>query len=189
MRADAQAWEVRRRRTVFTGGPNLEVAVEDVRLPDGRELDDYYHVRLADFAVVFATMEGGEVLVMRQYKHGPRRVCLAFPGGALSAGETAVDAARRELLEETGCVSEQWSSYGAYVTNGNQYCATAYLFRADQCRQVSEPTGADIEAPELLMYSAADLLRPEMLGQFVLTSHIALLAMATHPHVPFTAAV
>ena len=42
------------------------------------------------------------------------------------------EAARRELLEETGCVAERWTSLGSYVTNGNQYCNTAHLFRADE---------------------------------------------------------
>jgi ADP-ribose pyrophosphatase len=175
------SWIVVRRQTVFSGGP-VELAVEHIRLPDGRELPDYYQIRMPDFALVFATTDRGSVLVLRQYKHGPRRVCVTFPGGALAQGESPLAAARRELLEETGHASDRWTSYGAYVTNGNQYCNTAHLFRADGCRRVSDPTAPDFENPELVELAEDELLKqPEMLIGIGLASHAALLAIATHP--------
>jgi ADP-ribose pyrophosphatase len=177
-----RAWTVLSRSPLYTGGPIREVAVEQIRLPDGRELSDYYRVTMADFALVFATTEDGRVMMLRQYKHGPGRVCLTFPGGALGDGESPLDAARRELLEETGCVAEQWTSYGAFVTNANQFCNRAHLFRADGCRRVSPPTAPDIERPELVMLAAHELLQPDVLEHVGLASHVALLAVATHPH-------
>lgn len=174
-------WTTIRRESVFSGGPIREVAVERVRLPDGRELPDYFQVEMADFALVFATAEHGRVMMLRQYKHGLRRVCLAFPGGALGEGEDPLAAARRELLEETGCVSEDWSSYGSFVTNANQRCNVAHLFRADRCRRIASPTAPDIEAPELVMLGERELLQRETLQQIGLATHVALLSIATHP--------
>jgi ADP-ribose pyrophosphatase len=173
-------WEVRSRRRVFAGGPILEVAVEHVILPDGRELPDYNQIQMADFALVFATTEDG-VIVLQQYKHGPRRMCLTFPGGAVEDSEQPLAPARRELLEETGYVSDHWSTYGRYVTNTNQYCTAAYLWRADRCRRVSAPTAPDVEQPELLVRPVSELLRPESLQQFGSVGHLALLTIASHP--------
>lgn len=175
-------WIVLDRAQRFSGGPIREVATERVRLPDGSEIADYYRVTMPDFALVFAVTDDGRVIMLRQYKHGPRQVCLTFPGGALGDGESASEAARRELLEETGCVADRWTSYGAYVTNANQYCNRAHLFRADGCRRVSSPTSPDLERPELVTLAESELLRPGVLQALGLASHVALLAVATHPH-------
>lgn len=174
------SWTVLGRSRRFAGGPIREVATEHVRLPDGSEIEDYYRVTMADFALVFATTKDERVMMLRQYKHGAGRVCLTFPGGALGDGESPIDAAQRELLEETGCVSEAWTSYGAYVTNANQYCNRAHLFRADNCRRVSAPTSPDLERPELVMMHERELLQPGVLPHIGLASHVALLAVATH---------
>lgn len=175
------AWTVVGRSRLFAGGPIHEIAVERVRLPDGREIADYYRVTMADFALVFARTEDGHVLMLRQYKHGPRRECLTFPGGAVAEGESPLEAARRELLEETGYASDRWTSFGGYVTNANQFCSRAHLFRADGCRRVSSPTAPDLERPELLMLTERELLQSDVLPRIGLASHAALLAIATHP--------
>ena len=173
----AAPWTVVGRSTVFCGGPIQEVAVEHVRLHDGREITDDFQIRMVDFALVFATGDDGRVMTLRQYKHGLRRES----GGALRSGESPLEAARRELLEETGCVAEGWIEYGTYVTNANQYCNIAHLFRADGCRLLSTPTSPDLERPEMLFSSEQELLRPDLFHQFGLAGHAALLAIATHP--------
>jgi ADP-ribose pyrophosphatase len=177
-----EPWSVRSRRIVFAGGPIREIALEHVVLPNGEEIREYCNIRLADFALVFATTEEGRVILLRQYKHGVKRVCLMFPGGAVDDGELPLEAARRELVEETGYASEKWTDLGGFVTNSNQRCNTAHFFRAERCRRVSLPTSPDIEGPDLLLISKDDLLTPASLQEIGLVSHVALLLMATHPH-------
>jgi ADP-ribose pyrophosphatase len=176
-----KSWIVRRRTPVFAAGPIAEIAVEAIELPDGREIAEYYSIRMADFVLVFAEAEDGRILVLRQYKHGVKRVCLGFPGGALEEGETPFEAARRELLEETGYEAGAWRELGGYVTNSNQGCNTAHLVVATECRRVSAPTSPDAEAPDVLLFTREELLRPSRLQEFGTASHVALLALATHP--------
>src|SRR5262249_25118918 len=106
-------WAVKSRVTVFSH-PRLEVAIETVQLPDGRVVEDYIQVEIADHSVVVPWDEKGRWLVQRQYKHGPRKVGLTFPAGRLNEHETPLDAAKRELYEETGLVCDVWHSLGSF---------------------------------------------------------------------------
>jgi ADP-ribose pyrophosphatase len=182
--ADLTHWRTLHRETIFAAGPIKEVAVESVELPDGRTVPDYYVVRLPDFVLIYAEVGDGTVPMLRQYKHGLRRVCLSFPGGAIEDGESPVIAARRELLEETGYEAMEWHSLGAFVTNANQGCNVAHLFRATGCRAVKEPHSGDLEHASLELVAPARLLHAAGLHEIGLTSHVALLLMATHPAVP-----
>ncbi|HWV93937.1 MAG TPA: hypothetical protein VNZ24_06450, partial [Vicinamibacterales bacterium] len=74
--ADLTHWRTLHRETIFAGGPIKEVAIETIELPDGRRIPDYYVIRLADFVLIYAETDDGTVLMLRQYKHGLRRVCL-----------------------------------------------------------------------------------------------------------------
>lgn len=124
-------------------------------------------------------MDDGRVVMLRQYKHGARRVCLTFPGGSIEAGETPADAARRELMEEIGCVAQTLESLGAFVTNANQGCNTAHFFRATGCRRVAEALSGDLEDTEILVVDRAALLDPQRIEDIGLASHVALLLLAT----------
>jgi ADP-ribose pyrophosphatase len=153
--------------------------MESVRLPDNRIVADYYNVRFPDYVLVFAEMEDGRVAMLRQYKHGARRVCLTFPGGAIEEGESPIDAVRRELMEEIGCLAHTIESLGAFVTNANQGCNTAHLFRASGCRRVADPASGDLEEAELLLLDHAALVRPECVEEIGLATHVTLLLLAT----------
>jgi ADP-ribose pyrophosphatase len=186
--ADLRPWKTVSREVVFSGGPIREVSVESVRLPDERVIPDYYVIRLPDYALVFAEMDDGRVPMLRQYKHGPRRVCLTFPGGGLETGEAPVDAARRELMEELGCVAQEIDSLGAFMTNANQGCNMAHLFRARGCRIVSAPTSRDLEDAEVILMDRAALasVRLEEIG---LAAHVVLLLLGTRAAASFGGSV
>jgi ADP-ribose pyrophosphatase len=172
-------WTTVARKVVFSGGPIQEVAVESVRLPTGQIVPDYHIIRLPDYALIYAEMEDGRVPMLRQYKHGARRICLSFPGGAIEPGELPVAAARREMMEELGCAAGEMESLGAFVTNGNQGCNTAHLFRARGCRLVAEPTARDMEDAELVMLDRAALTASERLAEIAIATHVTLLLLAT----------
>lgn len=142
-------WEVLDEETLIEL-PILKLTRERVRLPDGRQIDDYYQIHMGQGALIAATREDGRLVLMRMYKHGPRRAGLTFPGGGIELGETPLIGAQRELLEETGYGGGRWSSMGDYRVHANQGCGHLHIFRAEGVSRLANPVGGDLEANELV---------------------------------------
>jgi ADP-ribose pyrophosphatase len=74
--------------------------------------------------------EEGFVLV-RQYRHGAERITTEFPAGMIEAGEDPADAARRELLEETGYRAGRLSPLGDVLPNPAFMANRCFVFLAE----------------------------------------------------------
>ena len=105
---DFEIWDILDRQMLFKAQPWLEVWREQVRLPNGRIIPDYYKLVMPDVAVVVAVASEEKILVLRQYKHGVRGATWELPAGFCNENESALDCGRRELLEETGYVAGEW---------------------------------------------------------------------------------
>jgi ADP-ribose pyrophosphatase len=171
-------WKTLARRVEFSGGPIREIAKETVQLPDGRIIPDFYTARMGDYALVYAVTLEGKVLMLRQYKHGVGRVCLTFPGGYVAPGEDPAVAAERELLEETGYRGTSLIALGSFVTNANQGCNTAHLFRIDGCRRECDPNSGDLEEMELTQFEPGELLTPSLFAEMGVLSYVTLVLLA-----------
>lgn len=175
-------WTTLDRRVEFSGGPIREIVKETVQLPDGRIVPDFYTARMGDYALVYAVTTEGKVLVLRQYKHGVGRVCLTFPGGYVAPGEDPALAAQRELLEETGYRGVNLIPLGSFVTNANQGCNVAHMFRIDGCQCECEPNSGDLEEMELTQFAPGELLTPSRFTEMGVLSYVTLVLLAERVH-------
>jgi ADP-ribose pyrophosphatase len=156
----------------------MEVGEERVGLPDGREVDGFLWVRMRDFVAMVAVTERKEVILVRAYKHGARRVSLAVPAGYIEDGEEPLAAAKRELREETGYESEDWASLGSFVVDGNYGVATEHIFLARTARKAVEPASGDLEEMEIVTVPHATVSDYVRRGEVVQLSSVAALALA-----------
>ena len=149
----ADAWEQLGSELVFDD-PHYRVRRDRVRLPSGRVVDDYHVGVLEDYALVVALTAGGDVVLTRQWKQGVRRATLELPGGKLDEGETAVEAAARELREETGFVAPRLELLASLDVDTSKAANRGHVFLGREAQQLHPPEAHEMEAPEVVLVPA-----------------------------------
>lgn len=163
-------WTVLGEEEILRIGTRLTVSLQRVRLPDGREVENYLRFTSQPYVCIFAQTPDGAVLCERHYKHGAGRVILTLPAGAREDGEEPQAAAQRELLEETGYRSEEWTCLGAAITHANAGGGTFHMFLAKDCRRVADPNSGDLEDMAIGTMPLAELLCAATDGRMPLAS-------------------
>lgn len=111
--------------------PWCRVRVDKVLFPSG-VVDDYYLVEFPCVVLIFPVTEEGEVIFVKQYKHGAGGFLLELPGGCFNPKEEeALAAAQRELREETGGVAEKWTYLGMMYENPTKTTNEIHLYLAE----------------------------------------------------------
>jgi ADP-ribose pyrophosphatase len=96
-------------------GALLKVHRDTVRLPDGSTGGREY-IRHPGAVAIVPLFDDGRVLLERQFRYPHRREFVEIPAGKLEPGEPHLDTAKRELLEETGYVAQEWRHLGVIHT-------------------------------------------------------------------------
>ncbi|WP_118193376.1 NUDIX hydrolase [Albibacterium indicum] len=71
-------------------------------MPNGHVVPEYYVLEYPNWANIVALTNDNQFILVKQYRHGAGKDFLEIPGGVIDEGETALEAAQREMLEETG---------------------------------------------------------------------------------------
>ena len=175
----ASIWRTRSREVVLSAPPYLVVEDHTVELPDGRVIPDWKWVITPDYVNVVAVTDEGRFVCFRQTKYAVEGTTLAPVAGYLETGEDPSAAARRELLEETGYESEDWTSLGSYAVDGNRGAGVGHLFLARGARHVSEVVDpGDLEDQELLLLTREQVEAALDAGEFKVLNWSAAMALA-----------
>ena len=121
--------------------------IDKCELANGNQLDATI-LELSAWANVVALTRDGDVVLVRQYRHGVCDVLLEFPGGGVEDGEDPAEGVRRELLEETGFAVSNVVEVGRIYPNPAFQTNTLHCFLALDAEKVSGQkldAGEDIE--------------------------------------------
>jgi ADP-ribose pyrophosphatase len=138
------SWSVLLREVVYDCG-FFQVVRDQLRRPDGRQ-QDYSWLPSNGAVSVLAFDESLNLVVTRQYRHPVRKTMLDLPGGGINPGESAINAARRELREETGYVAGRVSEVGAIYPSPARLGTVMTVFAAFDL----EPGPTDLDDEELV---------------------------------------
>ena len=125
--------------------PWLTARRDVAELPDGRVNHEYYVLEYPDWVNIIAITKDGKIVMERQYRHALGNTCYELPCGVIEKGETPLEAAKRELLEETGFAGGEWKEWMTLSPNPATSTNLAYSFLAVGVEKVS---GQHLDATE-----------------------------------------
>lgn len=108
----------------------LRLRSDTIELADGSVIADYYVRESRGFVVIFALTGDRQAVLVRQYKHGIAQELLELPAGAIDPGETPLEAAGRELQEETGYSATELQHVRSFIVDPTNADTIAHLFFA-----------------------------------------------------------
>lgn len=175
-------WRILGSELAYDGTPWIRVFRDRVQTGSGQIVDDFHRVDAIDFALVFALDEAGDVILVRQWRQGPRQFAFCFPGGHIDQGETPEIAARREFLEETGYEAHDLTALGRFCMHSNLGLGWGHFFHAGTVSKSDEGPIRELEtiAPARLSPKA---LSTAMTTHQIVTVHDALCAQLGLSHI------
>lgn len=126
---DPMAWEVLESEYLFKR-PWLTARRDHVKLPTGAEIQEFYVLEYPEFCNIIAITKNGKFVMERQYRHAQKLTSIEIPAGCVEEGETPIEAAKRELYEETGYGGGEWSKLMTVSPNTSACTNRSHSFLA-----------------------------------------------------------
>lgn len=172
MEKEIKAWELLDSRYLIRE-PWLTARKDCFRLPDGVVMEDYYTLEYPDWVNVIAITEDHLFIIEQQYRPGAGKVSHEICAGVCEEGESPLEAARRELLEETGYSGGEWTYYMSLSANAGTMNNLSHTYIARGVKRTAEPAlepTEDIKVELLTLEELKSLLTSGRVIQALMTA-------------------
>ena len=110
--------------------PWLTARVDKVELPTGAIIDEYYVLEYPDWVNTIAITKDGMFVFVRQYRYAIGKTVNELCAGVIEKGEDPMDAAKRELMEETGFGGGKWQKWMTISANPSTHTNLTHCYLA-----------------------------------------------------------
>jgi 8-oxo-dGTP pyrophosphatase MutT (NUDIX family) len=138
----------------------LRLRSDSVLLPGGRLPAPCTVFEYPDWVDVIALTGDRNVVLVDQYRHAVGQIRTEFPAGMVDEAEEPIVAIKRELLEETGYISQEWHLLGSAAVNPAWQTNRIHCFLALDAQKVAEQ---DLDEGEAIQ--TRELPLPELVEQ------------------------
>ena len=132
-------WKVIKSENILSLGTWLSVRQETVELPSGKQIPTWFILEFPDWINVIAITRDGHFVMEDQYRHALGQTCYELVAGVIDPGETPLQAAQRELAEETGYGKGTWELFMTLSPNPTNHNNLPYTFLARDVEKIGEP--------------------------------------------------
>lgn len=149
----------------------VKVRKDVVELPNGQSIDDFYAITINDAAAIVALDDEGNVILKNEYRYCYDRNLIEVPAGTFEENETdGLAVAKRELLEEPGYVSDNWTYLGATVESSAKLTNYMHIYFANHCRKVSGQHLDDTEELDVIVIPFSEAVEMVMKNEICCNS-------------------
>lgn len=126
---------------------------------NGQTMDPYYVLEYSHWVNVMPITTDGRVVLVRQYRYALGDFSIELPGGIMDAHETnPLEAARRELLEETGYACGTIEEVAVLATNPATHNNRLHCYLATNCSYAQAVSLDENEEIEVLLVEVDELV-------------------------------
>ena len=136
--------------------------VERQEIAAGNDRRQVVALHAGNWVNVIPLRDDGHVVLIRQWRFGIAAPTLEIPGGMVDPGETALAAAQREMIEETGYRAASWTPLGTVHPNPAFMSNECSMFLAEGLEWIESPRGdgdEEIEVDSAPLASIPGLIR------------------------------
>lgn len=156
-----------------------KVCQEKVEVEPGKVYDDYFMGIFPNIVLIVAITKDKRMLLVRQYKHGAGEILLEVPAGYIDKKETPIKAAKRELLEETGFTSKNWTKLGFFYSNPTKERGNGiYIYLAKNAGKTTEPKNDEMENIEVQQIAIKDVVKMIKENKIKVTGGVAAILLS-----------